>query len=332
MILADKIIILRKKNGMSQEDLAGKLNVSRQSVSKWESAQSIPDLDKIIQMSSIFGVSTDFLLKDEIEIEDACAPIDEEPDKETRKVTMEDANDFIARRHKNALRIAIGVLLCILSPVTLIILAGVTEAFEYKDFISVNVECAIGLITMFIFVAVAVGLFLVSGNYTREYEYITTKAFETEYGVTGMVKQRKKEYQGTYNAMNTTGIIICIISVIPLFIGLFTENELFAVISVGILMGIAALGVFLIVYAGCKMGAYVALLQEGEYTKQAKEKNPLFAAITSAYWLIATVVYLVWSFTAKAWDISWLVWVVAGVLYGALCPLLSIAFRKKDDK
>ena len=64
MILADKIAELRKKNGWSQEELAGQLGVSRQSVSKWESASSIPDLDKILKMSEIFGVSTDYLLKD----------------------------------------------------------------------------------------------------------------------------------------------------------------------------------------------------------------------------------------------------------------------------
>ena len=65
MILAEKIAALRKKNGWSQEDLAMELNVSRQSVSKWESAASIPDLDKILQLSRIFGVSTDYLLKDD---------------------------------------------------------------------------------------------------------------------------------------------------------------------------------------------------------------------------------------------------------------------------
>ena len=52
MILADKIITLRKKAGWSQEELAERLNVSRQSVSKWESAQSMPDIDKILQLSS----------------------------------------------------------------------------------------------------------------------------------------------------------------------------------------------------------------------------------------------------------------------------------------
>ena len=65
MILADKIIDLRKKNGWSQEELAEKLQVTRQSISKWEGAQSTPDLNKILAMSQLFGVTTDYLLKDE---------------------------------------------------------------------------------------------------------------------------------------------------------------------------------------------------------------------------------------------------------------------------
>ena len=64
MILADKIIENRKKNGWSQGELAEKLGVSRQSVSKWEGAQAVPDMKKIIQLSELFGVSTDYLLKD----------------------------------------------------------------------------------------------------------------------------------------------------------------------------------------------------------------------------------------------------------------------------
>ena len=65
MTFSDKLIALRKKAGWSQEDLAERLNVSRQSVSKWESAQSMPDIDKILQLSSLFSVTTDCLLKDE---------------------------------------------------------------------------------------------------------------------------------------------------------------------------------------------------------------------------------------------------------------------------
>ena len=64
MTFSDKLIALRRKAGWSQEELAERLNVSRQSVSKWEGAQSMPDIDKIVQMSSLFSVTTDYLLKD----------------------------------------------------------------------------------------------------------------------------------------------------------------------------------------------------------------------------------------------------------------------------
>ncbi|MDE6518208.1 MAG: helix-turn-helix domain-containing protein, partial [Acetatifactor sp.] len=69
MILAEKITYLRKQKNWSQEELAAQLDISRQSVSKWESGTSIPELDKIIGMSHIFNVSTDFLLKDEYDID-----------------------------------------------------------------------------------------------------------------------------------------------------------------------------------------------------------------------------------------------------------------------
>ena len=88
MILADKIIEERKKNGWSQEELASKLGISRQAVSKWESSGSIPDLQRILQMSELFGVTTDYLLKDEIEEE----RLNEYVETKTDKVRMEEDN------------------------------------------------------------------------------------------------------------------------------------------------------------------------------------------------------------------------------------------------
>ena len=92
MILADKIVSLRKKAGWSQEELAAQLNVTRQSVSKWEGAQSVPDLDKVLQMSRLFGVTTDYLLKDEME--EAQAASSAEEGEKLRRVSMEEAPTF----------------------------------------------------------------------------------------------------------------------------------------------------------------------------------------------------------------------------------------------
>ena len=96
MILADKIVSLRKKAGWSQEDLAEKLGVTRQSVSKWEGAQSVPDMDKVVMMSRLFGVSTDFLLKDELEEETPCAAAQDD-DTPLRRVSLTQASAYLAQ-------------------------------------------------------------------------------------------------------------------------------------------------------------------------------------------------------------------------------------------
>lgn len=67
MKLLDKIIGLRKSHGMSQEDIAEKLNVSRQTISRWESGTAMPDANNILQISKLFGVTTDYLLNDDYE-------------------------------------------------------------------------------------------------------------------------------------------------------------------------------------------------------------------------------------------------------------------------
>ena len=128
MILADKIIELRKKNGWSQEELAEKVGVSRQSVSKWEGALSVPDLDKILLMSQIFGVSTDYLLKDEFGepeyTETKNAPAAEETP--LRRVSMEEAASFLEAKKQTAPKIALAVFLCIVSPIVLILMDGLS--------------------------------------------------------------------------------------------------------------------------------------------------------------------------------------------------------------
>ena len=106
MFLADKIINLRKKAGWSQEELAGRLGVTRQSISKWEGAQSVPDIEKIVQLSRLFSVTTDYLLKDELEEPEPVLVTDaetqENPEKTYRRVTMEEASAYMKLERENA--------------------------------------------------------------------------------------------------------------------------------------------------------------------------------------------------------------------------------------
>ena len=110
MRLSEKIMDLRKRSGWSQEELADRLGISRQSVSKWETGESTPDIDKIIRMSELWNVSTDYLLKEEEALEQKSS-------QRRRQVSPEEAEDFLALSREAGPRIATGVLLCILSPV-----------------------------------------------------------------------------------------------------------------------------------------------------------------------------------------------------------------------
>ena len=124
MILAEKIMTLRKRAGWSQEELAAQLGVSRQSVSKWEGAQSVPDMQKVVQMSRLFGVTTDYLLKEEL---GEPEPAQSEPDAPLRCVTMEQAADYLSLRRAAAPKLAAATLLCVLSPVALLLLAALSD-------------------------------------------------------------------------------------------------------------------------------------------------------------------------------------------------------------
>ena len=169
MIFADKLIALRKQYGLSQEQLAEKLNVSRQSVSKWEGAQSIPDINKIIQLSQIFGVSTDYLLKDELENEKDEYIETGEKSEELKYVSMEDANEFLNITQSIATYISIGVLICILAPIPLIVLAVLSEAGTLS--FSEEQTAMVGVSVLLAMIAVAVALFIISGMKANKYEY-----------------------------------------------------------------------------------------------------------------------------------------------------------------
>lgn len=123
MIFADKLIELRKRHGMSQEELADKLNVTRQSISKWEGAQSVPDLQKVVQLSQLFEVSTDVLLKDELTLGQA-EPI--ERNAVRKKVSLSDVEAFLNYSVKSARRCGIAAALFIfpLLPFLIFLLAN----------------------------------------------------------------------------------------------------------------------------------------------------------------------------------------------------------------
>ena len=327
MIFADKLIELRKQNGWSQEELAEKLGVSRQSVSKWEGAQSVPDMARLLRLSELFGVTTDYLLKDELERSEALEVPDERPS--VRTVGLEEASDFLALRSRNAARVALGVLLCILSPVLLILLGGAQEAGRIA--LTENLAGGLGLIALLLLVGGAVALFVTAGLRSSRFEALEHEPIETLYGVSGMVRERREQFRPVHARQLTVGIVLCILAMVPLGICLLfaEENEFAMVCSVAVLFALVAAGVLLIVRASIVWGSFQVLLEEADYTREEKAAQKHAGRVSAIYWPIVTAVYLGLSFVTDGWDRSWIVWPVAGVGYGAVYGIVC-ALRRRN--
>lgn len=324
MILAEKIIRLRKKNGWSQEELAEKMNVSRQAVSKWEGAQSVPDLERLLQLAGLFGVTTDYLLKDEMEMEEFT---NDTADSSVKRVTLEEANRFLDWRRTASVRIALAAFLCILSVIPLLILAGVSDLTALP--LSQELACGIGLILLLIIISAAVAVFISCGSKNYPFEFLEKEPFETEYGVTGMVKERQQNYRPTYVKYNIIGTCICVLSPVPLFAGVFSYQEFLLVVLLAATMVLAGTGVIFFIVAGIRWASFQKLLKEGEYAAGEREKNRVKETVSLVYWLSAVAIYLGWSFLADSFKISWVVWPIAGILFAAVMAVCNSLIDKK---
>ena len=321
MLLADKIVTLRKRAGWSQEELAAQLGVSRQSVSKWEGAQSVPDMQKVVQMSRLFGVTTDYLLKEEL---GEPEPAQSEPDAPLRCVTMEQAADYLAQRQAAAPKLALATLLCVLSPVALLLLAALSD--RPGAALSENAAAGIGLCVLLVLVAAAVAGFITCAAQVKAYAFLETEPFETAYGVTGMVRERRAAAAPEHTRGKVAGTVLCILSAVPLFIAVCLNGpDLLYVAAVCLLLVLAGVGSAVFVYGSVYWAAMDRLLEEGDYVRPRKRQNGVVGAISSIYWLTVTAAYLLWTF-GPWWDAqpqdTWILWAVAGVLYGAVMALV----------
>ena len=331
MTFSEKISALRKQKGWSQEELAEKLMVTRQAVSKWESAQSMPDLDKLVQLSEALGVSTDYLLKDE-QAQSAPVPATAEQTVKPRHVTQEEARRYLQLQTAAIPKTTLGVALCVWSPIALIGLPVLRSTLNWG--FPEEICSGIGLCVLLVMVAAGVALLLTASGKLREFEYLEREPIETDNGAREQALHMQREMASFCTRQNTIGVVLCILSVLPLFAlmcvpGVPDGYYSLAVCALLLLVGIACL---LLVRTGSMRGAVDKLLEQGDYTRENKAKSRFVGAVSAAYWLVVTAAFLFYTFGPNGNgqpQYSWFIWAVAGVLYGALMAALSV-YRKKS--
>ena len=332
MILADKIAQLRRQNGWSQEELAHQLNVSRQAVSKWESGNSIPELDKILNMSRIFHVTTDYLLKDELEqpesVSSAASTSDEIPAREpVRTLSLEEANTYLELVRQTRGKIAVSVSLFILCPIPLFLLGGWADGTPKEDF-----AAGIGVAVLLAIVALGLIFLLPAAFQLEKFEYLEKEDIALGYGIAGILERQKDDYAPIFRKNITQGVVLCVLAVVPLMLTTaFQPSDRWMIASVGLLLAIVAAAVQFFIRAGMVQDSFNKLLQLEDYTTHEKMLNRKIGWFAGSYWCVVTAVYLGVSLWQDTWKTSWVIWVVAGLLFAALNITLRAWAEQKGE-
>ncbi len=327
MNISEKIISLRKSRGWSQEELAERLSISRQSVSKWESGSAIPDVDKIIMLSEIFEVSTDYLLKD-TEKENINESSTNE--NKVRKVSRAQAEEYLALRKSAAKHIALATLLCIISVIPLLIITVATN--ENIIPLSDAEGIALSLSVLLTLISAAVALFIFTGIRSDSYSFLEKEDFVLEQGAEALVREKKNSFADIYLRANIIGAVLCIISVIPFItLAILNFSDFITATSLCSMLFVLSIAVFVFIYAGVINASMEKLLGEGDYSKKSLSQTRLSEAIASIYWCVITALYLGYSFSTSDWGRSWIVWPVAGVLFGIVESILALISKRSND-
>ncbi|MBR3673307.1 MAG: helix-turn-helix domain-containing protein [Clostridia bacterium] len=299
MSLSENLQNLRKIKNMSQEELAEKLNVSRQAVSKWESGNGYPETEKIITICDIFDCSMDELVKGKIS-EDIKS----------------EKNNYDLIMTKTSKGIAIGVTLILIGVSIMLTILGLAPNEQAE-----NQYSLIGVIAILIGVVFAVPLFIINGtkvdDFKKKNPVIANVYSEDE------LDEGKSKYT-KFIALGISIILIGVVVMMALLGFKVFEND---TMPVAVLMYFVTIGASLIVYSGKMQDKFDIEKYNKENSEEYKQNDEKVSKICGIIMILATIIYLVWGFALKMWHINWIVFPVGGMLCGITAIILG-----KDGK
>ena len=298
MSLGTNIQFLRKRNNLTQEDLAETMEVSRQTVSKWESDAAFPETDKLIKLSELFGCTMDTLIKGDAPTESA-----------------EDTTGYDREMNSFTRSICAGVSIILAGVVVLLLL----YAFSVSEIIA-------GAVFM-LFVAISAAVFIVSGirhgNFVKDNPQI--KPFYSENEI--------KRFKSKFPVLIAAATVIVLAGVILLMIceaiptpELFADRDRFYCIFTALLLVCVNVGACMFIYAGMQYAKYDIESYNKENNPDKSPREKLSSTICGVIMLTATIAYLLMGFLGELWSIGWVVFPVGGIL----CAIVSMIFGTKE--
>ncbi len=325
MKFADKLIRLRRQYGWSQEELAEQVDVSRQSISKWESGQSVPDLDRIVKLSDIFQVSTDYLVKDADQT--VTAPGEATAERKARRVSFEAAKEYLALKQQQTRVNLKGALIIVCSPM---IMFGLLALIDL-DLLAMDNSHAggIGVISILVAVLVAIYVFLGNGEVNEQVERFETTKYELAAGVHATLSAELKQYRPTYTRQTALGIACFVLSPAPLLAGAIFFDNVSGLATMLLLFVMVAVGLTRVVPASTTLETYNLLLNDGDKDAGKTEETKQIERLAAFYWPAVVAVFLGWSLYTMQWNVTWVVWPVASLLFVALIGFMKFKQGEK---
>ncbi|MBS6181695.1 helix-turn-helix domain-containing protein [[Clostridium] innocuum] len=303
MKFGEKLQKLRKEKGMSQEELAMRLHVSRQAVSKWENDQGYPETEKMLMLGNIFSVTMDYLLKDE--------GGEQQTQEQGYYASRECVQGYLLQEKRTTLRIAVGTLLCILSGLPVLIFP------QQEDVMS---------IFSMILIALGIAVFVSLSFDKDEYKILEQEPLYFDHDHLQELKEENDGLQKKFKRLIIGGLLLiflcCIIAIVSEDVLHMEEGPMDAVYLL-----LISIAVFLFIYAGCSMNAYELLVDNEAYHR--KKHGDRYSWLYYVTIGCASIVYvgLGMLFGKEAWRTGWLLIAIAWLMtYGIIS---GINMRKK---
>ena len=297
MAFSENLQFLRTRQGQTQEQLAELLEVSRQSVSKWESAQSFPEMDTILRICDLYQVDLNTLMRGSVE-----------------DSLVEDTAQYDRFMNRFSLRIsfAIGGIIAGVG------LCGLLEAKGVSEYLIL--ACLLLIIAVCVVVMVASGL--QNDNFRKAHPTITD--FYTE-------KERQAFRQKfVWFIAGGVGAILFDVALLMLFFSKFPEEEPFESYAISVFLLIVAGAVTAFVYAGIQEEKYKIDIynRDNNPTPEVKKRKGLINTICAALMTLVTALYVGLGLALDLWRAAWWVFAVGGIL----CAVVNIVLDPYRDE
>ena len=235
---------------------------------------------------------------------------------------MDEVKDYLDETRKDGLFVGIGVMLCIMCVVPVAVVDTIPGILLGRTLEN------IGIVSMFLMIAVAVALFVYRGIKSDDWKFLKKEPCQVDMATAQMVKDRKNSFKSTHALLMTIGVVLCVLCWLPAAI---LENDLAA----ELLFVFIGIGVFLFVYSSTVMGSFDTILKlndektiSGSYGKEDDIVyiNKTATIIMEVYWTTVTCIYLMISFITFDWGRTWIIWIIGAIVH----HILKIALAKED--